>query len=92
MMNREQAQSYMESLTRWFTVKYGDAPDFSLFDHTHENLDEGEWVITAEGWYDAQGRLWTACVPSDDKAPKYLVKHEVKTYPVLCCSISVRAS
>lgn len=89
-MNKATAENYIESLTRFFNAKFGDAPEFALFDHTHEDLEEGQWVVTAEGWYDRDGRTWVACLPSADKAPKYLSKHGVQCFSVgLSCSVGI---
>lgn len=89
-MNKETAQNYMDALTRFFTAKYKDAPRFSLFPHTHEDLPEGYWVITAEGWYDKHGRLWTSCLPLTEEMPLYLRKLNAEYDVLLTCSISVR--
>lgn len=91
-MNKETAQAYMEALTRYFTAKFGDAPEFSLHDHKHEELEAGQWSITAEGWSDRDGRNWVSCIPSSDKAPKYLSKLGVNTFSVgVYCTVGIEA-
>lgn len=90
-MNKATAQNYMDALTRFFTVKFGNAPEFSLHDNTHELLEDGQWSITAEGWYDKDGRTWISNIPAMDKTPKYLSKLGVEMFFVgNACTIGIK--
>lgn len=65
-MKQETAEQVRKALTEYFEDKYGDAPDFGLHDHEHEELEEGAWSINAEGWYDEHGELWAYCLPEPE--------------------------
>lgn len=66
-MERETAEQVKKALMKYFEAEYGDAPDFGLHDHNHEELEEGSWSLNAEGWYDNDGNLWAYCLPTEDE-------------------------
>lgn len=49
-MNREKAELTVKVLEAHFIEDFGIAPDFYLSDHTYDNLPEGSWTVSHEGW------------------------------------------
>lgn len=49
-MNRQKAQLVVEALKDHFSEEYGVTPDFNLSDHTYDDLSEGSWTVSYEGW------------------------------------------
>lgn len=96
-MNELTASEYADSLTRWFKSKFGTKsktlPDFILFDASHENLDEGAWVITTKEVWSYGGTSWIEILQkaqSEEKLPRYLTSFEAYTQPIHSESVALR--
>jgi hypothetical protein len=49
-MNREKAELVVKALEIHFRDNFHANPDFYLSDHTYDNLPEGSWTVSHEGW------------------------------------------
>lgn len=86
-MDKKKAEAIVDRVKKYFKSLGEEVPEYEwgFFDHTHEDLSPGAWVLTCEGYLEYD---WPFAVSSDEQL-RAEVGADVLLEPVNGCVLGI---